>query len=218
MSAFVIVGTGGMGRELLGWIAGCREETRQRFAVKAFISEAGDAGTYMHDVPVLHPADWTGAPPRFVMAFADPAKKKRLALELEALGWTPETFIHDNAVVGAHATIGRGTIICPFCRISMDCKIGDHVLINGGSGIGHDATVGSYSSLLGSVSVNGNVTAGEGVTFGAGSMVYPGKQIGDWATIGLASVVLRNVPAHAVMFGNPATRIDKAAQPPLAAG
>jgi serine acetyltransferase len=35
--------------------------------------------------------------------------------------------------------------------------------------------------------------AGEGVLFGAGSMVYPGKKVGDWATIGLGSVVLRNV-------------------------
>ena len=209
MRPFVIIGTGGMGRELLGWIAGCSPETRARFAVAAFISEAGDAGTRIHNVPVMTPADWAGLPPRFVMAFADPVAKKRLALDLEARGWEPETFIHDSAAIGAHATIGRGTVVCPFCRISTDATVGEHVLINGGSGIGHDATVGSYSSLLGSVSVNGSTTVGEGVTFGAGSMIYPGKKVGDWAKIGLASVVLRNVPAHATMFGNPATRIDK---------
>ena len=209
MSPFVIVGTGGMGRELLGWIAGCGEETRRRFEVAAFISEAGDAGTRLHDVPVLHPDDWTAPLPRFVMAFADPVKKKRLALELEAKGWEPDIFIHDSAAVSSLAVIGRGTVICPFCRISADCSIGEHVLVNGGSGVGHDAVVGSYSSLLGSVSVNGSSIVGEGVTFGAGSMVYPGKRIGDWAKIGLASVVLRNVPAAATMFGNPATRIDR---------
>lgn len=209
MRPFVIVGTGGMGRELLGWIAGCRDETRERFRVAAFISEAGDAGTRVHDVPILHPNDWNGTPPRFVLAFADPVKKKRLALELEARGWQPDTFIHDNAVVGINAEIGRGTVVCAFCRISTDCTIGEHVLINGASGVGHDASVGNYSSLLGAVSVNGSAVVGEGVTFGAGSMVYPGKRVGDWATIGLASVVLRNVPAHATMFGNPACRIDK---------
>lgn len=208
MTRFVIVGTGGMGRELLGWIAGCREEVRERFHVSAFISEAGDEGRVIHGVPVIHPKEWAGAPPRFVMAFADPVKKKRLALELEAMGWEPETFIHDSAVVGLGAKIGHGTVICPFCRISTDCEVGEHVLVNGGSGIGHDARVGSYSSLLGSVSVNGNVMVGEGVTLGAASMVYPGKRVGDWAKIGLASVVLRNVPAHATMFGNPAVRID----------
>lgn len=209
MSLFVIVGTGGMGRELLGWIAGCSPEMRARFDVAAFISEAGDAGTRIHGVPVVDPADWTGPPPRFVMAFADPVAKKRLALELEARGWEAETFIHDSAAIGAHATIGRGTVICPFCRISTDAIVGEHVLLNGGSGVGHDAVVGDYSSLLGAVSVNGSATVGEGVTFGAGSMVYPGKKIGAWAKIGLASVVLRNVPAHATVFGSPASRIDK---------
>ncbi|HEX8414936.1 MAG TPA: NeuD/PglB/VioB family sugar acetyltransferase [Sphingomicrobium sp.] len=209
MKPFVIVGTGGMGRELLGWIAGCRDATRDRFRVAAFISEAGDAGTEIHGVAVHHPDEWTAEPPRFVMAFADPVKKKRLALDLEGRGWEPETFIHDSAVVGLDTKIGRGTVICPFCRISTDCVIGEHVLVNGASGIGHDATVGDYSSLLGSVSVNGSATVGEGVTFGAGSMVYPGKRIGAWATVGLASVVLRNVPSHATVFGNPALRIDQ---------
>lgn len=208
MTPFVIVGTGGMGRELLGWIAGCRAETRARFQVEAFISEAGDEGGTLHGLPIVHPDGWTGSPPRFVMAFANPVAKKRLALALEARGWQPETFIHDSAAVGLAARIGHGTVICPFCRISTDCEIGEHVLVNGGSGIGHDARVGSYSSLLGSVSVNGSTIVGEGVTLGAASMIYPGKRVGDWATIGLASVVLRSVPAGATVFGNPARRID----------
>jgi acetyltransferase EpsM len=208
MTPFVIVGTGGMGRELMGWIEGCSEETRTRFRVTAFISEAEDAGTTLQGVPVVRPDDWSGELPRFVIAFADPVRKKRLALELEARLWQPEIFIHDSAAVGSYAKIGPGTVICPFCRISNDSEIGEHVLVNGGSGVGHDASVGSYSSLLGSVSVNGNVRVGEGVTLGAGSMVYPGKHVGDWAKIGLGSVVLRNVREGTTMFGNPAVRID----------
>lgn len=210
MKPFVIVGTGGMGRELLGWIADCRVETRERFRVSAFISEGEDVGSLIHGLPVIHPDAWTDEPPRFVIAFADPPSKKRLALSLQGRGWEPEIFIHDSAAVGLDAKIGTGTVICPFCRVSTDCEIGEYVLVNGGSGVGHDAVVGDFSSLLGAVSVNGNARVGEGVLLGAGSMVYPGKRIGDWAKIGLASVVLRNVPAHATMFGNPATRIDTA--------
>lgn len=209
MKPFVIVGTGGMGRELLGWIADCAAPMRERFRVAAFISEGSDAGTTVHGVPVLHPDQWSDSPPRFVIAFADPAAKKRVALDLAGRRWEPEIFIHDSVAVGAATKIGRGTIICPFCRISTDCRIGEHVLVNGGSGIGHDAVVGSYSSLLGAVSVNGNAQVGEGVLLGAASMIYPGKRVGDRATVGLASVVLRNVPDDATVFGNPARRIDR---------
>jgi acetyltransferase EpsM len=208
MTPFVIVGAGGLGRELLGWIADCGPDTRRRFAVSAFISEREDAGGVRHGVPILRPEDWTGPPPRFVVAVSDPAEKKRIALALAARGWEAEVFVHDGAAVGLGPRIGAGTVICPRCCISTDCAIGEHVLVNCASGIGHDAVVGSYSTLLGAVSINGNVQVGEGVLFGAGSMVYPGKRVGDWARIGLGSVVLRNVPARATMFGNPAQRID----------
>lgn len=208
MTPFVIFGAGGFARELLGWIAGCCPRTRERFRVAAFISEGGDAGRVLHGIPVLTPDGWEGLPPRFVIAVADPAAKKRIALAMAERGWQAETFIHDTAAVGLAPEIGAGTIICPHCRISTDSTIGEHVLVNSNCGVGHDAVVGNYSSLLGAVSVNGNVTLGEGVLMGAGSMVYPGKKVGAWAKIGLGAVALRSVPANATMFGNPARRID----------
>lgn len=207
MTSFVIVGAGGMGRELLGWIAGCGPDMRRRFAVAAFISEGDDAGSRCHDLPILRPDEWVGAAPRFVIAIAEPADKKRIGLALADRGWQAETFIHDTAMVGLAVRIGAGTVICPQCRISTDATIGEHVLVNSNSGIGHDAIVGSYSSLLGAVSVNGNAEVGEGVLLGAGSMIYPGKRVGDGATVGLGSVVLRNVAAGAIVFGNPARKI-----------
>jgi acetyltransferase EpsM len=146
--------------------------------------------------------------PRFVIAIADPAVKRRLAVRLEGLGWLPEIFIHDSASVGLEAVIGPGTIICPNCRISTDSKIGAHVLVNSSCGVGHDAIVGDYCSLLGNVAINGHVEVGEGVLFGAGSMIYPGKKVGDGARVGLGSVVLRNVPARSTVFGNPAVRVS----------
>lgn len=208
MTPFVIFGAGGFGRELLGWIANCCDATRTRFKVQAFISEADDVGSVCHGIPVISPDDWKGLPPRFVIAVSDPAQKKRIALAMAARGWQAEIFVHDNAAIGLAPVIGAGTVICPFARISSDAQLGEHVLVNCSSGIGHDSAVGSYSSLLGAVSVNGGARIGEGVLLGAGCMIYPGKKVGDWARVGLGSVVLRNVPADATMFGNPAQQVN----------
>ncbi|HEX7642367.1 MAG TPA: NeuD/PglB/VioB family sugar acetyltransferase [Noviherbaspirillum sp.] len=206
-SPFVIVGAGGMGRELLGWIATGSPAQQERYRVAAFIAESEDTASVCHGIPVVSPQSYRGPKPRYVIAIADPGAKKRISATLDGMGWHAEVFIHEMAIVGLAASIGAGTIICPHCRISSDCAIGAHVLVNCASGVAHDVVLGDYATLLGSVSLNGGVTVGEGALFGAGSMVYPGKKIGAWAKVGLGSVVLRSVPDHATVFGNPAQRI-----------
>jgi acetyltransferase EpsM len=207
-SPFVIVGAGGLALDLIGWISNCDSEVQGRFKVTAFVTESKGIGDVCHGVPVESISAWREHKPRYVIAIGDPVQKKRIAQMLEAYGWIAETFVHHSVAMGMAHHIGPGTIICPHCRISTDATVGSHVLVNSSSGIGHDAVVGDYCTLLGAVSVNGNVQVGEGVLFGAGSMIYPGKKVGDWAKVGMGSVVLRNVRAGATVFGNPAQYID----------
>ena len=48
------------------------------------------------------------------------------------------------------------------------------------------------------------VTIGANVWNGAGALILPGVTIGDDALVGAGSVVTRDVPAGATVFGNPA--------------
>ena len=43
-----------------------------------------------------------------------------------------------------------------------------------------------------------------GATIGAGACIAPGVQIGPYALVGIGAVVLRDVPAHTLVIGNPA--------------
>jgi acetyltransferase-like isoleucine patch superfamily enzyme len=48
------------------------------------------------------------------------------------------------------------------------------------------------------------VTVGKGAYLGCNSVVWPGVTIGDGAYVGEGAVVVDDVPAHSVVYGNPA--------------
>ena len=149
-----------------------------------------------------------GLKPRFLMAVSDPKAKARVCPELEQAGWTAAEYVHESVLIGTEVGIGKGMIACPFCTISSNAMIGDYVLINGSTLVGHDVRIGDYSSLLGRVSLNGGVVLGAGVLAGAGAIVYPGKKIGAGAVLGMGSVVFRNVAAGVTVAGNPAKTLS----------
>jgi len=48
------------------------------------------------------------------------------------------------------------------------------------------------------------VRIGEGAAIGAHSVITPGRTIGKWAMAGSGSVISRDVPDFALVYGNPA--------------
>ena len=62
------------------------------------------------------------------------------------------------------------------------------------------------------------VTIGHDVWIGHGAIVLPGRQIGTGAVVGAGSVVTKNVPAYAVVVGNPAHFVRRRFPDDVAAG
>lgn len=203
---FVIFGAGGLARELAAWVQ--RDETVHLLAL---ISDKHEELSPRGSMPVLTraQAERQFGSPSFVLGFADPLAKHRVADELITRGWCPMTWIDPAAIVAPDARLGAGTVVCAGCTVSPGTWIGEHVLLNIGCGIGHDSRVGSYASLLGKVSVNGNVTIGDEALVGSAAVIMPKRSIGARATVGIGSVVITNVPESASVFGNPARRVQQ---------
>lgn len=204
----VIFGIGGLARELWGWMR-TAHDTGPRERMTAFVVDGKPACDRYDGIPVIgrDQARQLGVVD-YLIAVANPADRRRLASELDALGWQAGTYIHESVMLGVNLVIGKGTMIFPRCSISSDAALGEHVLVNGNTAIGHDCVIGAYSSLLGGASINGNVVLGESVLVGAGALIHPSKKIGAGATVAMGSVVFCHVGAGKTVFGNPARTMD----------
>lgn len=93
--------------------------------------------------------------------------------------------------------IGKGVKIMAHVYIPSATKIGDMVFIGPGVNI-LNAKLPMRVSGLSGVTIGNNVVIGGGVTIG------PGVTIGDNVFIGAGSVVLKDIPAHSLVYGVPA--------------
>jgi len=202
----IIVGAGGMGREVFSWLS---HEIRGKkdLVIKGFLDDNSQAlGKLSYPVRILGGiSDYQAKDSEgLVVAILDPKTKKDIVQSLAHKGSNFYTLIHPSAIVGTNVRIGKGCIICPNCILTNDITVGDFVFINASSTVGHDSIIGKYTSINGKVEIPGNVEVGVGCLFGVGAKVIPKRRIGDGATVGAGSVVIKNVPSGATVFGNPA--------------
>jgi UDP-2-acetamido-3-amino-2,3-dideoxy-glucuronate N-acetyltransferase len=143
----------------------------------------------------------------------------------------PRHFAHPDARVETEA-IGSGTRIWAFAhvlagaRIGAGCNICDHTFIEGGAEIGDRVTIQCGVQLWEGVTLEDDVFVGPNATFtcdprsrrppahvrtlvrrgasiGANATILSGITIGSDAMIGAGAVVTHDVPARAIVMGNP---------------
>ncbi|ASD68092.1 hypothetical protein B1L02_14460 [Pseudoalteromonas piscicida] len=202
----LIVGGGGLGRELYSWV----NMSNSQYDVVGFLDDnTSILDGFDYPVGVVSTIqDYQPDPGVFlVMGIMSPSAKKKVATILTVRGAEFMTFIHDSAVIGYNNKIGYGCVITPGCILTSDTELGDMVFLNTNSTIGHDAKVGAYSSINGKVELCGGVQLEDECLVGSHVLVIPGKRIGANAVLGAGSVVVGNVKAGTTVFGNPAKRI-----------
>jgi len=138
------------------------------------------------------------------------------------------TSVWDNVHIRHGAAIGRDCIIGEKTYIAYDVHIGDYCKLNANVYVCAGVTVSNYvmvsahvvftndrfprsfdRTLEGLASSDPNeetlsTHVGLGVTVGANATIGPGLQLGDFAMVGMGSVVTREVPANGLVIGSPA--------------
>ena len=211
MKHLIIIGVGGFARELF-WNAHDSVGYGTGWDIKGFLDGDVELAAEKYEklpLPVLGDVDSYVIQTNdcFICAIGSPKVKEKLVQRVLVRGGEFINVIHNTAIVHPTVQMGRGNILCPLVHILDHAKVGDFVTFNGRSGMGHDAQIGDYSSVMSAVDITGYVRAGKRTFWGSGSRALPHSRIDDDATVGVASVVFKHVRAGAKVFGNPALPI-----------
>ncbi|MFY0672419.1 MAG: acetyltransferase [Bacteroidia bacterium] len=209
MKDLIIIGAGGFSRELLQWIKHSNA-VNPRWNVLGFLDDDETAlDGYACDKKIIGSiSNWDVKESEFyVCSLGVPTLKKRIVEEFKNKGAKFATIIHPKAVISEFCHFGEGVIITANAKVSPNVTLGNFVTLLG-SGVGHDAEIGDYSTISGYCSVNGWCKVGEGAFIGSNAVIAPRKTIGDWAFVGMGSMVINNVKPNSKVMGNPAKRIN----------
>lgn len=147
---------------------------------------------------------------RFTIGIGNPALRKKLALEFEAMGGVFTSTISPLAQIGHYGnTIGPGCNIMTGTVLTNDIKIGQGVLINLNCTVGHDSKIGDFVELSPGVHVSGNCNIGDFTVFGTNATMLPKLNVGKNVIVGSGSVVTKDLPDNCVAVGIPAKIIKE---------
>jgi len=176
-----------------------------------FISPEPGAGREFRGLPVLGGDDdaAVAAGDGVVLAVGDNRVRAALAETYGRKGVAFIPAVHPSAVVAADAELGPGCMICAGAVVGTGARIGAHTILNTGCTVDHDCVVGECCHVAPGAHLAGAVTLGTGAFVGIGACVTQGRTIGDWATAGAGSAVVRNVRPGAVVVGVPARELQE---------
>ena len=142
--------------------------------------------------------------------------------------------IDEGAKIGKGTKIWHFSHIMPDTEIGENCNIGQNVVISPGVKLGNNVKVQNNVSIYTGITCEDDVFLGpscvftnitnprsaiirkhkyeitkvcKGASIGANATIICGNIIGEYALIGAGSVVTKDIPAFALVVGNPARQI-----------
>lgn len=121
--------------------------------------------------------------------------------------------IMSGAIIGENCNIGQNVVISPQVKLGNNVRIQNNVSVYTGVNCEDDVFLGPSCVFTNVINPRSfisrknqflNTTIKKGASIGANATIICGNTIGEYAMIGAGSVITKDVPAYALMMGNPA--------------
>lgn len=203
MKDLIIVGAGGLGRKVFVCLR--RLNSDNKWNILGFIDDDEHAlDGKKCDLEIIGKiSEWKPNENQvFVMAISDPHTKHIVSDKMLSKGAKFETIISPDVIMGDYVEIGEGSVVMTPYNVESGAKIGKFVTLLG-STIALDGKLGDYSTTGGFANLT-YANIGKEVYVGSHAVILSHVNVGDGAYIGVGSIVIKDVPAYAQVFGNPA--------------
>ncbi len=203
MKDLIIVGAGGLGRKVFVCLR--RLNAENKWNILGFIDDNEHAlDGKKCDLSIIGKiSEWMPTDNQvFVMGISDPHVKHVVADKLIARGAKFETVVSPDVILGDYVEIGEGSVIMTPYNVESGAQIGKFVTMLG-STIALDGKLGDYSTTAGYANLT-YANIGKEVYVGSHAVILENVTIGDGAYIGVGSIVMKDVPPYAQVFGIPA--------------
>lgn len=123
--------------------------------------------------------------------------------------------VMSNCVIGKNCNIGQNVVVSPDVTLGNNVKVQNNVSIYTGVICEDDVFLGpsmvftNVTNPRSAVNRRGQYAktmVRKGVSIGANATIVCGHELGEFCFIGAGAVIIRDVPAYALMVGNPAVQ------------
>ncbi len=126
-------------------------------------------------------------------------------------------FVHvcGGATIGARCVLGQNVFVAPGVTLGDGVKVQNNVSLYAGVTVADDVFLGPSCVFTNVNNPRAHVErkdeflptpVGQGASVGANATIVCGHSLGEYCFVGAGAVVTRDVPAHALVYGAPATQ------------